>query len=73
MKVKMRKIDWIVVFVCAIAAAFCGAGSFWSAPCFVISSTIGLVDSINKKVLSAALINGIFLTLNLYFIIKNFM
>ena len=69
---KMRKIDYVSVFVCALAAAFCGAGSVWSAPLFVISSTIGLIDSIKKKVLTGSLINGIFLALNLYIIIKHF-
>ena len=69
---KLRKIDYVTVFVCAIAAALCGAGSAWSAPCFVLSSSIGLIDSIKNKVLSGALINGIFLTLNLFMTFKNF-
>lgn len=69
----MRKIDYITIFVCAIAAALCGIGSSLSAPCFVLSSSIGLIDSIKNKVLSAALINGIFLTLNLFMTFKNFM
>lgn len=68
----MRKIDYVVVFVCALAAALCWVGSPFSAPCFCISSIIGLVDSIKNKVISAALINGIFLTLNLACTIKNF-
>lgn len=68
----MRKIDYIIVFICAIAAALCGIGSSWSAPCFVLSSSIGLIDSIKNKVISAALVNGIFLTLNLYCVFKNF-
>lgn len=68
---KMRKVDYITVFICAIAAALCGAGSEWSAPCFVISSSIGLIDSIKNKVISGALINDIFLTLNLYFTFVN--
>lgn len=68
----MRKIDYITIFICAIAAALCGIGSPWSAPCFVLSSSIGLIDSIKNKVISAALINGIFLTLNLFMTFKNF-
>lgn len=68
----MRKIDYITIFICAIAAALCGVGSPWSAPCFVLSSSIGLIDSIKNKVISAALINGIFLTLNLFMTFKNF-
>lgn len=63
---KMRKVDYLMIFVCALAAALCGAGHSLSAPLFVLSSSLGLVDSIKKRVLSAALINGIFLTLNLY-------
>ena len=69
---KLRKIDYVTVFLCAIAAALCGVGSPYSAPCFVLSSSIGLVDSMKNKVLSSALINGIFLTLNLFMTIKNF-
>ena len=69
---KLRKIDYVTVFVCAVAAALCGVGSAWSAPCFVLSSSIGLIDSIKNKVLSGALINGIFLTLNLFMTFKNF-
>lgn len=68
----MRKIDYVVVFVCALAAALCWTGNPFSAPCFCISSVIGLIDSIRNKVISAALINGIFLTLNLACTIKNF-
>lgn len=68
----MRKIDYVTIFVCATAAALCGVGSPLSAPCFVLSSTIGLIDSIKNKVLSAALINGIFLTLNLFMTFKDF-
>ena len=68
----MRKIDYIMIFLCACAAALCGCGYWLSAPVFVISSSLGLYDAIHKKVLSAALINGIFLTLNLYLTFKGF-
>lgn len=68
---KLRKIDYATIYICALAAALCYLGSNWSAPCFVISSSIGLIDSIKSKTLSSALINGIFLTLNLAIIIKN--
>ena len=68
----MRKIDYVVVFFFFLAAALCWTGNPFSAPCFCISSIIGLVDSIRNKVISAALINGIFLTLNLACTIKNF-
>lgn len=66
----MRKVDYLTIGICALAAALCYIDNPFSSPCFCISSTIGLVDSINKKVLPGALINGIFLTLNLAFTIK---
>lgn len=69
----MRRIDYIVVIVCATAAALCYINSKWSAPLFIISSLIGLFDSAKKKVLSAALINGIFLTLNIACLLRNLM
>lgn len=69
---KMRKIDYATIYICALAAALCYVGSVWSAPCFVVSSSIGMIDSIRNKVLSAALINGIFLVLNIAMIFKNF-
>ena len=69
---KLRKVEYLTIFMCAVAAAFCGVGSPLSAPCFVVSSSIGLIDSINKKVLSGAIINAIFLTLNLFMTFKNF-
>ena len=69
---KLRKIDYISVFMCTIAAALCGAHSIYSAPVFVVSSSIGLIDTMKNKVLSGALMNGIFLTLNLYFCYENF-
>ena len=69
----MRKIDYITIFICATAAALCGLGSPLASILFCCSSSLGLIDSIKKKVLSAALINGIFLTLNLYLTFKNFL
>lgn len=68
---KLRNIDYITIYMCSLAAALCYVGSNWSAPCFVVSSSIGLIDSIRNKTLSAALINGIFLTLNIAMTIKN--
>lgn len=62
----MRKIDYIVVSLCALAAFLCGIGNCFAAPVFVLSSTIGLIDSIKNKVVAAACVNLIFLTLNLY-------
>lgn len=62
----MTRNDWISVFLCAIAAALCGVGSPLSAPMFCVSSIFGLVQSVKAKVVSGALINGIFLVLNLY-------
>ena len=66
----MRRIDYACVYICALAAALCYTGSNWASPAFCVSSLIGLADSIKKKVVSAALINGIFLTLNLALTIK---
>jgi hypothetical protein len=62
----MTKTDWISVFLCAIAAALCGVGLSLSAPMFCVSSVFGLIQAIKGKAVAAALINGIFLTLNLY-------
>lgn len=62
----MKRNDWISVFLCAIAAALCGVGSPLSVPMFCVSSIFGLVQSVKAKVVSGALINGIFLVLNLY-------
>ena len=62
----MTRNDWISVFLCAVAAALCGIGSELAAPMFCVSSVFGLIQSIKSKAVSAALINGIFLTLNLY-------
>ena len=62
----MNRNDWISVFLCALAAALCGVGSPLSAPMFCVSSIFGLIQAIKGKAVSAALINGIFLTLNLY-------
>ena len=68
----MTRNDWIPVFLCAIAAALCGVGSSLSAPMFCISSIFGLIQSVKAKAVSGALINGIFLVLNLYNTFKLF-
>lgn len=68
----MRKIDYLTVCVCAFAAFLCGIGSNFSAPCFIVSSSIGLADSIKHKALAGSLINSIFLILNLYNTIRTF-
>lgn len=62
----MRKIDYVVVILCAIAATLCAISSPFAAPTFCLSSGIGLFDSIKNKIISAGLINTIFLTLNLF-------
>lgn len=69
---KMRKIDCVVVAICAVAAILCGINHPLSAPTFVLSSTIGLNDAMKNKVLPSALINGIFLILNVVSCIRNF-
>ena len=66
----MRKIDWFSVFMCALAASLCWLGNPLASPTFCISSIVGLIDAIKNKVIPAALINGIFLTLNLANTIK---
>lgn len=68
----MSRNDYISVFLCAIAAALCGLGSSLAAPCFCVSSIYGMVQAIKGKVVAAALINGIFLVLNLYNTLKLF-
>lgn len=68
----MTRNDWISVFLCAVAAALCGVGSSLSAPMFCISSIFGLIQSVKVKAVSGALINGIFLVLNLYNTFKLF-
>lgn len=68
----MTRNDWISVFLCAVAAALCGINHPLAAPMFCVSSIFGLVQSIKAKAISAALINGIFLVLNLYNTFKMF-
>lgn len=68
---KLRSIDYVTIFCCALAAGLCYAGSNWSAPMFIISSSVGLTDSAKNKVLSGAIINGIFLALNIAVFVKN--
>ena len=60
----MRKIDYVSVFLCAIAAGLCWIGNPLASFVFVVNSVIGLIDSIKGKVIAPALINGIFLALN---------
>lgn len=69
---KIRKIDYVTIFLCIIAAALCGCGSPFAPIFFVFSSSIGLIDNIKNKIITGAMINAIFLTLNLYFIFKTF-
>lgn len=69
---KIRKIDYVTVFLCIIVAALCGCGSSFAPLFFVFSSFIGLIDNIKNKIITGAMINAIFLTLNLYLIFKTF-
>lgn len=69
---KLRKIDYIMIYMCAFAAALCYLGNNTSSIFFIGSSSIGLVDSIKRKVLTGAIINAIFLALNMAIFIKNF-
>ena len=70
---KLRKVDYFMIYMCAIAAALCYLGSNASSIFFIGSSSIGLVDSIRHKVLTGAIINAIFLTLNIAMFVKNFL
>ena len=69
---KLRKIDYIMIYMCAFAAALCYLGNNTSSIFFIGSSSIGLVDSIKHKVLTGAIINAIFLALNMAMFVKNF-
>ena len=61
----MGKIDYFIIFFCALAAALCYIDSPFAAPCFIISSSVGLIDSIKHKTIAGAIINAIFLALNI--------
>ena len=67
---KITKIETVTVIISLIAAILCGAGSTFSAPVFVLSSSIGLSQSIKNKLLSPICINLISLGLNLFSTIK---
>lgn len=67
---KIRDIEVFMIFCCAIAAGLCYAGSNWAAPCFIVSSSAGLLDSVKHKALVGAIINGIFLVLNIALFVK---
>lgn len=62
---KLRRIDWIMIYCCAFAAALCYVGNSIAPVFFIASSSIGLVDSVKHKVLTGSIINAIFLTLNI--------
>lgn len=67
----MRKIDYIIIVVDIIAAMLTALGSSYGAPFFVISSIIGLIDGAKHKATTAAIVNGIFLSLNIFCTVKN--
>ena len=67
---KLRKIEILIIGLCAIAAFLCGSGNSLAPYFFVSSSTIGIIDSKKNKALSGFLINGIFLLLNIYTIAR---
>lgn len=62
----MRKIDYIIIVLDIIAAMLTAIGSPFGAPFFVFASVIGLIDGIQHKAISAAIVNSIFLALNIY-------
>lgn len=67
----MKKIDYIIIVADIIAAMLTALGSPFGAPFFVISSTIGLIDGAKHKAVTAAIVNSIFLALNIFCTIKN--
>lgn len=60
----MRKIETIIILFSATAALFCLSGSIFASFFFIISSTLGLIDSIKNKAKTGVYINSIFLTMN---------
>lgn len=70
---KTTKTEKATIILSFIAAVLCGMGSPFSAPTFVISSAIGLTQSIRQKLFSPTCINLIFLSLNLFCTVKNFL
>lgn len=67
---KLRKVDWIMIYMCAIAAALCYLNNNAAPIFFIGSSSIGLVDSAKHKVLTGSIINAIFLTLNIATLVR---
>lgn len=63
----MKRIDYIIIVVDIIAAMLIALG----APFFVVSSTIGLIDGAKHKAVTVAIVNSIFLALNIFCTIKN--
>lgn len=67
----MKRIDYIIIVVDIIAAMLITLGSSFGTPFFVVSSTIGLIDGAKHKAVTAAIVNSIFLALNIFCTIKN--
>ena len=67
----MHKIDQVIIVIDVIAAMLTALGSPFGAPVFVLSSIIGLIDGTRHKAITAAIVNSIFLALNVYFTVKN--
>lgn len=67
----MKKIDYIIIVLDIIAAMLTALGSPYGAPFFVVSSIIGLADGIKHKATTAAIVNSIFLALNIFCSVKN--
>lgn len=62
----MRKIEILIVMFCATAALLCVKGNSFASFFFIISSTLGLIDSVKSKAKTGVYINTIFLTMNTY-------
>lgn len=68
--VNMKRIDYIIIIFNIIAAMLTAMGIPFGCLFFVFSSTIGLIDGVKHKATTAAIVNSIFLALNIYFTIK---
>lgn len=62
----MRNIELAIIIFCAIAAILCSCGNSFASFFFIISSTLGLIDSIKNKAKTGVYINSIFLTMNTF-------
>lgn len=69
---KIKKIEYITISLNALAAVLCSIGNMYASPIFVIAASIGLYDAVKNKVISPAIISGLYLTLNIVNTVKMF-